>query len=128
MNTDALFFAGLFLESLLGKWRLLLLYIVTGIAASIASIVWYDATISVGASGAIFGLYGYFIAAILKESFPYKIDKGFLYSLLAYIGINLVLGLVGSGGIDNAAHIGGLMCGFCYCVIATFFGGPSELS
>jgi len=120
MNMFALFFAGLFLESLLGKWRLLLLYIVTGIAASIASIVWYDATISVGASGAIFGLYGYFIAAILKESFPYKIDKGFLYSLLAYIGINLVLGLVGSGGIDNAAHIGGLMCGFCYCVLFPF--------
>ncbi|WP_414655541.1 rhomboid family intramembrane serine protease [Flavobacterium sp.] len=60
------------------------------------------------------------MASILYESFLHKIDKGFLYSLLAYIGINLVLGLVGSGGIDNAAHIGGLMCGFCYCVLFPF--------
>lgn len=117
MNMMALFFAGLFLESLLGKWRLLLLYIVTGIVASVASCMWYDATISVGASGAIFGLYGYFIAAIIYQSFPYKIDSGFLYSLLAYIGINLVMGLIGSGRIDNAAHIGGLVSGFCYGVL-----------
>ena len=117
MNMVALFFAGLFLEPLLGKWRLLLLYVVTGIVASIASFMWYDATISVGASGAIFGLYGYFIAAIIYKSFPYKIHTAFLYSLLAYIGINLVMGLIGSGGIDNAAHIGGLLSGFCYGVL-----------
>ena len=117
MNMMALFFAGLFLEPLLGKWRLLLLYIVTGIAASLASFMWYDATVSVGASGAIFGLYGYFIAAIIYKSFPYKIHNGFLFSLLAYIGINLVMGLIGSGGIDNAAHIGGLVSGFCYGVL-----------
>jgi rhomboid protease GluP len=117
MNMFALFFAGLFLEPLLGKWRLLSLYVFTGIVASIASFMWYDATISVGASGAIFGLYGYFIAAIIYQSFPYKIDTGFLYSLLAYIGINLVMGLIGSGGIDNAAHIGGLVSGFCYGVL-----------
>lgn len=117
MNMMALFFAGLFLESLLGKWRLLLLYMVTGIAASLASFIWYDATVSVGASGAIFGLYGYFIAAIIYQSFPYKMHSGFLYSLLAYVGINLVMGLIGSGGIDNAAHIGGLVSGFCYGVL-----------
>ena len=117
MNMMALFFAGLFLEPLLGKWRLLLLYIVTGIAASVASFMWYDATISVGASGAVFGLYGFFISAIINQSFPYKVDKGFLYSLLAYIGVNLVMGLIGSGGIDNAAHIGGLLSGFCYGVL-----------
>lgn len=120
MNMMALFFAGLFLESLLGKWRLLLLYIVTGIAASLASFIWYDATVSVGASGAIFGLYGYFIAAIIYQSFPYKMHSGFLYSLLAYVGINLVMGLIGSGGIDNAAHIGGLVSGFCYGVLFPF--------
>lgn len=116
MNMLALFFAGLFLEPLLGKWRFLLLYIVTGIAASVASFLWYDAIVSVGASGAIFGLYGYFIAAIIYKSFPYQLHSGFLYSLLAFIGINLVMGLIGNG-IDNAAHIGGFLSGFCFCVL-----------
>lgn len=115
MNMTALFFAGLFLEPLLGKWRLLLLYLITGISASLASFMWYDAIVSVGASGAIFGLYGYFIAVIIYKSFPYQLHSGFLYSLLAYIGINLVMGLM--GGIDNAAHIGGLLSGFCYGVL-----------
>ena len=117
MNMLALFFAGLFLEPLLGKWRLLLLYIVTGLAASVASFMWYDAAISVGASGAVFGLYGYFISAIIYQSFTYKMHTGFLYSLLAFVGINLLLGLIGTGGIDNAAHIGGLVSGFCYGVL-----------
>jgi rhomboid protease GluP len=115
MNMFALFFAGLFLEPLLGKWRFLFLYVCSGILASIASFIWYDAIVSVGASGAIFGLYGFFIAAIIYKSFPYQLHSGFLYSLLAYIGINLVMGLM--GGIDNAAHIGGLLSGFCYGVL-----------
>ena len=67
---------------------------------------------NVSVSGVIFGLLSFFMAAIIYKSFPYKIHTAFLYSLLAYIGINLVMGLIGSGGIDNAAHIGGLFSGF----------------
>jgi membrane associated rhomboid family serine protease len=109
-NLYGLFFVGLFLEPLLGRAKYLLLYIGTGIFASVASIWWYDATISVGASGAIFGLYGFFLAALLLKIFPPDFGKAFLGSTILFIGFNLVMGF--TGGIDNAAHIGGLVSGF----------------
>lgn len=109
-NMVGLYIVGLFLEPLLGKKKYLILYISTGIIASLASIWWYEATVSVGASGAIFGLYGFFLASILFKVFPPQFGKAFLGFTLIFIGYNLIMGLV--GGIDNAAHIGGLLSGF----------------
>ena len=71
----------------------------------------YEATVSVGASGAIFGLYGLFLALLLLKLFPPDFGKAFLTSTLIFVGYNLFVGLAGSG-IDNAAHIGGLVSGF----------------
>jgi membrane associated rhomboid family serine protease len=104
-----LLFVGLFLEPLLGRFRFLLVYLVTGIAASLASIWWHEATVSVGASGAIFGLYGLFIMLILTRVYPPSFGKAFLVSILVFVGFNLLMGF--TGGIDNAAHIGGLAGG-----------------
>jgi len=109
-NMYGLIFVGVILEPLLGTIRYLLVYLVTGIIGSIASIWWYDATISVGASGAIFGLYGLFLALLLVKIFPPDFNKAFLASTLVFVGFNLVMGF--TGGIDNAAHIGGLVSGF----------------
>jgi len=109
-NMFGLFFVGIFLEPLLGRAKYLTAYVLTGILASIASIWWYDATISVGASGAIFGLYGIFLALLLVKVFPPDFKKSFLISTSVFIGFNLLMGL--TGGIDNAAHIGGLLSGF----------------
>jgi rhomboid protease GluP len=109
-NMYGLLFVGIFLEPLLGKTKYLLVYLTTGIIASVASICWYDATVSVGASGAIFGLYGFFLAALLLKVFPPDFGKAFLISTLVFVGFNLLMGF--RGGIDNAAHIGGLVSGF----------------
>lgn len=109
-NMYGLLFVGIFLEPMLGKAKFLTTYLLTGLLASIASIWWYDATISVGASGAIFGLYGLFLAFMLTKVFPSEFGKAFLLSTVIFVGYNLLMGLV--GGIDNAAHIGGLLSGF----------------
>jgi membrane associated rhomboid family serine protease len=109
-NMYGLLFVGIFLEPLLGRTKYLIVYLLTGILASCASLWWYDATVSVGASGAIFGLYGIFLALLLTKIFPPDFGKAFLASTLVFIGFNLLMGL--TGGIDNAAHIGGLVSGF----------------
>ena len=109
-NMYGLLFVGIFLEPLLGKTKYLIIYLTTGILASVASIWWYDATVSVGASGAIFGLYGFFLATLLLKIFPPDFGKAFLASTLVFVGFNLLMGF--KGGIDNAAHMGGLVSGF----------------
>jgi membrane associated rhomboid family serine protease len=109
-NMYGLLFVGIFLEPLLGRTKYLLAYLLTGILASCTSIWWYDATVSVGASGAIFGLYGIFLALLITKVFEPAFAKSFLISTSIFVGINLLMGL--TGGIDNAAHIGGLLSGF----------------
>jgi rhomboid protease GluP len=108
-NMYGLVFVGLFLEPVLGRTRYFIVYILTGILASISSIWWYKATVSVGASGAIFGLYGVFLSLLLTNIFPREMKGGFLLSTSVFIGFNLIMGF--TGGIDNAAHIGGLISG-----------------
>ena len=62
-----------------------------------------------GASGAIFGLYGALLSLLLTNTFNKKGKKGLLIMFGLYVGINLLWGLM--GGVDNAAHIGGLLSG-----------------
>lgn len=107
-NMFGLAFAGAFLEPLLGGKRLLIAYLVSGIVASAASIAWHPDTVSVGASGAIFGLFGMCVV-FLAKAYKNEYAKRQLYNILILIGYNLLWGL--SGGIDNAAHIGGLVSG-----------------
>ena len=109
-NMYGLLFVGIFLEPLLGRTKYLIAYLLTGVLASCASLWWYDSTVSVGASGAIFGLYGIFIALLLTKVFTPEFAKSFLISTSIFVGFNLLMGL--TGGIDNAAHIGGLLSGF----------------
>lgn len=110
-NMIGLWFIGMFLEPSLGRIKFLSAYIITGISASIASACWHPVTISVGASGAIFGLCGLFLALLVFKASPSNFSKIFLNLILGYVGINLVMGLLGAG-VDNAAHIGGLVSGF----------------
>ena len=108
-NMFGLYFVGLFLEPILGRVKYLVAYLITGIIASAASIWWHPATVSVGASGAIFGLYGVFLSLLLANVFPEVTKKAMLKFALFFIGYNLLYGI--AGGIDNAAHIGGLASG-----------------
>jgi membrane associated rhomboid family serine protease len=116
-NMYGLLFVGMFLEPVLGKKKFLVSYLVTGILASVASLWWYDANISVGASGAIFGMYGLFLAFMLTKIFHPDFSKSFLLSTVVFVGFNLLMGL--TGGIDNAAHIGGLISGFIIGLVLT---------
>lgn len=117
-NMFGLIFVSIFLEPLLGRVKYLLVYFLTGIAASLTSIWWHDDVISVGASGAIFGLYGVFLALLLLKVYPPSFSKTFLVGTLIFIGYNLIMGL--NAGIDNAAHIGGLISGFVLGLILSF--------
>jgi rhomboid protease GluP len=109
MNMYALAFIGLLLEPYLGRTRFISAYLLSGITASIASLWWHDLTISAGASGAIFGMYGVFLALLTTNFIEKTARKSLLTSIGIFVGYNLLNGL--KGGIDNAAHIGGLLGG-----------------
>jgi len=111
-NMWCLWNLGALCESLYGRWTYLLIYVFCGLGASLASAAWHPYTPSVGASGAIFGLAGALIAAFKLGEFsvPRSALSGTLRSLGAFVVYNLIFGFAISG-IDNAAHIGGLVTG-----------------
>jgi len=108
-NMYALLMVGIHLEPLLGRVRLLALYVITGVFASVTSLWWHDNTVSAGASGAIFGLYGVFLALLTTDLLHKDVRRQLLSSIGIFVVYNLVYGL--QGGVDNAAHIGGLLSG-----------------
>jgi rhomboid protease GluP len=111
MNMYALLYIGLLLEPYLGKFRFSAAYLLTGVAASVTSLWWHDSdlTISAGASGAVFGMYGVFLALLTSDIIDRASKKTLLSSIGIFVGYNLLNGM--KGGIDNAAHIGGLISG-----------------
>jgi rhomboid protease GluP len=109
LNIYGLVIAAIFVETIFGRIKYFILYFASGLCGGLASIYWYENTISVGASGAIFGLYGSILGLLLTNAFPKEGKKGILMLIGPYVVINLLFGL--AGGIDNAAHIGGLLSG-----------------
>src|SRR6188474_1534538 len=110
MNSYALYMAGVYLEPMLGKTKYIIAYLATGIFASLASLWWHsDVVNSAGASGAIFGLYGIFLALLFTNLIPKQMRSSLLQSIGVFVVFNLIYGV--KSGIDNAAHIGGLLSG-----------------
>lgn len=126
LNISGLVIAAIFVEPLLGRKNYFILYIFSGLCGSLASIWWYPNTISVGASGAIFGLYGAILGLLLTKAFPEGGKKGILMMIWIYVGINLLWGL--TGGIDNAAHIGGLLSGAIIGILLFILRGGQKNS
>jgi len=108
-NMYALLYIGMLLEPRLGAQRLAAAYILTGLVASMTSLYWHPLTISAGASGAIFGLYGVFLALLSTSLIEQSARKALLTSIGIFVVYNLINGT--KGGIDNAAHLGGLISG-----------------
>ena len=108
MNMYALFFIGLLLEPILGRARFISAYLLTGLIASVASITFHELDICAGASGAIFGMYGVFLPLLTTNLIEKR--KSLLSSIAVFVIYNLINGYR-IGGIDNAAHIGGLISG-----------------
>jgi rhomboid protease GluP len=110
VNAWGLYQLGELFELLLGSGRLLLVYFLSGIAGSVASVLFTEAP-SVGASGAIFGLMGALIAFLLRRRENLTAPaKSLLGQLVVWAGINIAFG-ASTPTIDNAAHLGGCAAG-----------------
>jgi membrane associated rhomboid family serine protease len=117
-NMYALWYAGVLVERMYGSWLMGTFYVLCGVAASVGSYVFGGAAASVGASGAIFGLFGvvlvstrYHHAVLDRQSRAVASQVGML------IVLNLFLGFSGIFNVDNSAHIGGLLAGIWLALI-----------
>ena len=102
---------GALAERILDRETYLLIYSLCGLAGSCVSVWWHPKKIGAGASGAIFGLAGALLTALYLGKLPFRKDsiRPTLKSLLSFAGWNLFLGL--RAGVDNSAHVGGLLMG-----------------
>ena len=113
MNCYALHGIGSYLEPMLGKLGFAGAYVGSGVCASMASLYWHaDGINSAGASGAVFGLYGLFFGLLMTDLLPAEARKALRKASGFFIVFNLLYGL--SGGVDNAAHVGGLLAGLLF--------------
>lgn len=112
-NMWALYQTGELVERLLGRALFALTYLACGLAGGLLSIYWHgDRMWSVGASGAIFGVYGALLGHFLREhrGIPKVVFHPIMRSTLFFAGYNLVYGMV-NASIDNSAHSGGFVTG-----------------
>ena len=132
-NMWCLWDLGQLCESLYGRWTYAAIYVITGVAGGLASVAWNPGVLSVGASAAIFGLAGALLASFYLGEFslPKAAISPVLRSLLFFIGFNVLFGAGfnffagSSGGIDNAAHFGGLVSGLALgALVARFAPQP----
>ena len=107
-NCYALYAIGSQIESFFGKWKFTIIYLFSGLIGALFSMTFGGNYASVGASGAIFGLMG----SLLYFGYYYRVYLGNVVKsqIIPLIAINLLIGFL-SPGIDNFAHIGGLIGG-----------------
>ncbi len=105
LNMYTLWIFGQLLEGLLGRWRFLALYLISGLGGSIGVLWLSDPRVGVvGASGAIFGLMGAFLVIQRRLG-------GQTTQLFVLLGINLVIGFIPGFNVAWQAHLGGLVVG-----------------
>jgi membrane associated rhomboid family serine protease len=137
-NMYGLFMLGPYVEKLYGSAKFVVFWVVTGVAGVVASYLTvrpelaqgalgrflfkpFD-TPSAGASGALFGLIGVLFVFGLKyrSELPEGMKRAFGTGMLPTILINLFIGYVGRGFIDNAAHLGGLVSGMALALVVGY--------
>ncbi|PPR83007.1 hypothetical protein GOBAR_AA37702 [Gossypium barbadense] len=109
-NMLSLLFIGIRLEQEFGFVRIGLLYLFAGFGGSLMSALFIQAGISVGASGALFGLLGSMLSELITNWTIYANKLAALLTLIFIVVINLAVGLLPH--VDNFAHIGGFISGF----------------
>lgn len=119
-NMYALYIIGPQVESFFGKTKYLIIYLLSGISGSLLSVAFNVNTVSVGASGAIFGLFG----ALLYFGYNYRgyLGNVIKIQILPVVIINLIFGFI-STGVDVAGHIGGLIGGI---IVSSVLGSSDE--
>lgn len=109
-NMYALYVLGKDIESFYGRYKYIFIYLISAVIGSLTSLTFMDEyTISAGASGAIFGLMG----SLLYFGYNYRVtlNNSINKQILPIIFINLLFGFM-SSGVDNFAHLGGLLGGY----------------
>lgn len=117
-NMIVLLVVGWNLELTVGKIKYLVIYLASGLCGNIVSAVWDirvgEYAVSAGASGAVFGLIGALLYVTLCNRGQSESISGrrliFMILLMLYYGFS-------STGVDNAAHVGGLLSGFLFAII-----------
>lgn len=124
-NMISLYYLGTMSETVFGKGKFAILYFASGIIGGLAycgvNMLAGDPTGAVGASGAIFGLFGAYGYLLLRESkynrvFAVKPGSADITSFFVMLAVNIVFGLT-SPGIANEAHIGGMIAGFVIAAV-----------
>ncbi|PYG86873.1 rhomboid protease GluP [Ruminiclostridium sufflavum DSM 19573] len=108
LNCFSLYLLGTQVEKLFGHIKMTAVYFAAGLMGSVASFA-FSPNASVGASGAIFGLMGAMLFFAIKR--PSLMKSSFGANLVTILVVNLVYGFM-NAGIDNSAHLGGLVGGF----------------
>ena len=117
-NMVLLFFVGEIVERSIGHLKYFFLYFLAGIGGGVLSVLFeyimQDFTGSIGASGAIFGIMGALLYIAIRNKGQFEgvstIRLLFMISYTLYMGFT-------SSGVDNMAHVGGLLCGFLLAVL-----------
>jgi membrane associated rhomboid family serine protease len=121
INMYSLYVVGQQVERLYGGARTLIFYLLTGVAGVVASYAYSPGAISAGASGAIFGLVGVLFSFGIRyrSELPGVFRRAFGAGVLPTILLNLWIGYT-IPGIDNAAHIGGLVAGAVLALVVPY--------
>lgn len=124
-NMVILFVLGDNLEQALGKVKYLVFYLICGVGANVFSMVVsireYELAVSAGASGAIFGVIGGLLYVVIRNRG--RLEDLSTRQLALFVACSLYFGFT-STGIDNAAHVGGLVLGFLLAAI--FYRNPGR--
>ena len=119
MNMVCLWPGGQSAEYMFGRRSFLAIYLVSGLAGGIVSTARTTMIVSVGASGAVFGVFGAILAYLLahREQLEPTVRTKQLKSIGSFMALNLILG-ISAAGIDLAAHVGGFVAGFVIAYVA----------
>jgi len=116
VNMYSLYAIGPMVEKVYGKAKYIAIYFISGICASLFSYI-FSTDVSIGASGAIFGLLGAVLVFAIKSKG--KTGNAFIKSILSIIFINIFIGAT-LPNIDNFAHVGGLLGGMIVAFAVNF--------
>ncbi len=108
-NCIGLVFFGAAIEELYSKWECLWIYLITGFVGSLATLLILPDSISLGASGAIYGFMGAVLLILIVE------NKNYVWFTLLYLAISIYNSF--APGIGTWAHLFGLLAGIIYCMI-----------
>jgi membrane associated rhomboid family serine protease len=124
-NMYALWLAGPIVERWYGRVRFLGFYLACAAGGSVASFVFGGDAPAVGASGAIFGLFGILLAAGRLHKPVDRQSRALVGQIGMLILLNLAFGFASGGSIDNAAHLGGLVAGLWLGALVLPTGVPT---